>query len=63
MTVTSIDIREQADSELIFWIESNMSSSAFSLSGYNALLSRIYLHPQSRVRLQMSYELIPMEVS
>ena len=44
-------------------IESNILSSAFSRSGYDALLSRMNLHFRSRVWMRMSYELIPTEAS
>ena len=49
LTVTSSDILQLADSELIFWIEFNILSSTFSRSGCDALLSRIYLCLRSRV--------------
>jgi hypothetical protein len=49
MTVTSIIILWLADSELVFWVECNISSSAFSRSGYDALLSRMHLRLRSRV--------------
>ena len=51
------------DSELLFWIESNVLSSAFSRPRYDALLSRIHLYLRSRVRMRMSYELVTMQVS
>ena len=62
MTVTSIDILQLADSEVIFWIEFNILASAFSRPGDDELLSRIHLHLRSRVCIQMSYDLIPMQV-
>ena len=49
MTVTSTDILYQVDSEVIFWIGSNILSSASSRSEYDVLLSRIDLYLRSRV--------------
>ena len=63
MTVASINILYLVDSELIFWIRSNILFSAFFRSGYEALLSRIYLHLRPRVWVRMSYELVQLQVS
>ena len=49
VTVTCIDILHLADSEVIFWIGLNILSSAFSRSGYDALLSRGNLYLRYRV--------------
>ena len=49
MTVICTHTLKLADSELIFLIEFNILSSAFSRLGYDALLSRIHLHLQSPV--------------
>ena len=47
--MTSIDTLSLAVSEVIFWIESDIVSFAFSCAGYDALLSRMHHHPRSPV--------------
>ena len=61
MTVTSTDILWLVDSQLIFWIGSDVLSSASSRSGYDTLLSRMHRNLRSCVR--MSCELIPIQIS
>ena len=63
MSVTSINNRKLIDLEVIFWIESNVVSSAVSRSGYDALLSQIHLYLRSRVSMEMRCDLAQMAVS